>query len=117
VSEYVGFKVLGDLPRERFGQGLRDHLEPIVYRCTHLGLAASIAVDLAKHLGIVSAQVDGEDSVGRQKLRLLEPDEVADRACAIAQALVHGFNQREWLLHVPDPVPRKKDEKEKELED
>lgn len=48
---------------------------------------ATVATELVSHLAIVAAMPDGEDSKGRQKLRLLTPKEVAKRAFEIASEL------------------------------
>jgi|SRR6185312_15013219 len=109
----VDFKVL-DLPRASFGGGFRDHVEPALYRTAQLCTSAQIAVEIAKQLGIVACIQDGEDSTGRQKLRLLSPEEVADRAASIAHNLWCEFKRREWLVAVPEPRLREKAEERAE---
>lgn len=64
---------------------------------------AQLAGELARHLALVAGQADGEDSAGRQKIRLLSPDEVATRALEIAEALWAGFEKREWMISMPSP--------------
>lgn len=64
---------------------------------------AAFAMHLAEKLGLVAGEVDGEDSAGRQKLRLLTSGEVAQRACAIAADTWEQFRKRGWLLDVPVP--------------
>ena len=51
-------------------------------------LQAKIAEDLLRHLAIATAVEDGEDSAGRQKFRLMTPEEVSTRAFAIAEKTV-----------------------------
>lgn len=51
-------------------------------------LRVKIALDILRGNAIHSAQPDGTDTSGRQKLRVLEPREVAQRALAIASHLV-----------------------------
>jgi len=70
-----------------------------------LGFRAELARDIAVRLALVAAMPDGEDSSGRQKFRMMEPDEVADRACAIADQLVGEFERREWMIDLPAPKP------------
>lgn len=71
--------------------------------CVNAELPARIAMDLAKHLSMVAATPDGEDTAGRQKLRLLSPEEVGARACEIARELVNQFEERGWLTQLPEP--------------
>ena len=47
----------------------------------------TVATELVSHLAIVAAMPDGEDSAGRQQLRLMSPKEVARRAVDIAEEL------------------------------
>lgn len=63
---------------------------------------AKIAIDLMVRWGEVAAVEDGEDTAGRQKLRLLSPEEVAVRACKTAACAVAEFRARGWMVEVPD---------------
>ena len=70
------------------------------------GVRAQYAMDLAKHIGIAFAAPDGEDSSGRQKMKVLTPDEVARRACEISDSIFAIFDSRGWILDLPhDAVP------------
>jgi len=64
-------------------------------------MRAHFAMKLMEHLAISAAEADGEDTAGRQKLRLLTPVEVATRACNIAAAAYQQFEDRDWLLTAP----------------
>lgn len=64
-------------------------------------LEARIAITLAEKFGIITAQPDGEDSAGRQKLCLLPPSEVAARACAVAEKLTSEIRSRNWMVTCP----------------
>lgn len=75
---------------------------------------AELAMRLADHLAIVAAEPDGEDSAGRQKLRMLAPDDCAARACDIASAMWLQFEMRGWLQELPEPKPQKFDRKSKD---
>lgn len=108
----VDIKVL-DLPRQRFGDGLRDHVPPVVVRTQELAGPAKVAVEMATHWGMIAGTPDGEDSAGRQKLRLLSPDELSNRACQTAQALWMRFERLGWLVAIPEPRLRQEEEKEK----
>jgi hypothetical protein len=69
------------------------------------------ALHLMTHLAIAAAIPDGEDTAGRQKLRLMTPQEVVDRACEISKLAFQQFQAREWTLKLPLPQPpKKKDE-------
>lgn len=107
----VDVKVL-DLPRDRYGDGLRDHVSPLIHRTFELPTVARLAASMAERWGMVAATPDGEDSAGRQKLRSLEPDELAERACLTAQALWSRFESLGWLVPIPEPRLRKLEEKD-----
>lgn len=96
---------------EEYGQ------ERMIIEATHVfGTRAAIAKDLMEHIAMAMGQVDGEDSAGRQKLRLMRPDEVAKRACEIADHLVDEFESRGWMVFVPD-VERLTDEQRRAKRD
>jgi hypothetical protein len=65
------------------------------------GFEARIALALAERWGLVAAEVDGEDSAGRSKLRRLTPKELASHACEAAQELVSEFAARGWMIQLP----------------
>lgn len=109
----VDIKVI-DLSRERYGDGLRDHVYPMLYRTVETTTVAKMAIEMCSRWGMVAATPDGEDTAGRQRLRSLEPDELADKACRTAQALWMRFERLGWLVAIPDPRPRKVEDKQKE---
>jgi hypothetical protein len=80
----------------------RDDRDLVIHHLQQPDGRANLAAELGRHLALVAGQVDGEDSAGRQKCRLLTPDEVATRALDIAEAMWSGFEKRGWLLHLPD---------------
>lgn len=61
-------------------------------------LRFQIAAELLRQASIIGAIPDGEDSSGRQKLRLQTPDEIATRAIEIAAALVEKAEQCGWIF-------------------
>lgn len=69
---------------------------------------AAFAMDIMHHLAISTACPDGEDSAGRQKLKLLPPDGVAQRACEIADAAFREFEIRQWMIDTPLPSLKSK---------
>jgi hypothetical protein len=62
-----------------------------------------LAIQFAHHFGIISAKPDGEDSSGRSKLALLEPQEVASRSCDCAEKLWAEMKKRNMIIDVPLP--------------
>ena len=62
---------------------------------------ACLAIELMKHLAIILAEPDGEDSAGRQKLKMMPAETVAARACNIAEAAFRNFEARGWCLDAP----------------
>lgn len=65
--------------------------------------AATLAMEIATRCALIAAIPDGEDSAGRQKLRLPTADELAVRSCEIAAALFAQFQSREWIMDLPAP--------------
>jgi hypothetical protein len=65
---------------------------------------AKLASEIASRFALIAAIPEGEDSAGRQKLRLPTATELAARSCDIAAALWAEFEERDWLLDLPAPV-------------
>src|SRR5262252_4506659 len=81
---------------------------------------ARIALSLVERWGLVAADVDGEDTAGRSKLRRLTPHELTRDACETAAGLVAEFERRGWMVELPSPTEHmaaKKAEKEREKEE
>jgi hypothetical protein len=70
--------------------------------CVGLSEQAKMAFHLAEKLGMAAAKQDGEDSAGRQKLKLLTPEEVAERAISIVEHLWVAFQVKDWILPIPE---------------
>lgn len=89
----------------------RQYIERPTYKGTEIQVVertvpeaqAQYAMSLMKHFGIVAGTPDGEDSSGRQKLRLATPKEIVERACTIAELAFQEFENRDWLLDLPAP--------------
>jgi len=64
-------------------------------------IRARMAMDIAKHCSMMTATEDGEDSGGRQKIRLMTPWEVANRAVDIANFMYERFESLGWLAEAP----------------
>lgn len=65
---------------------------------------AVIAGQMLERWGMVSAIEDGEDSAGRQKLRLATPDELVARAFACAKLFMQKARDG-GLLHNAGEIP------------
>lgn len=63
---------------------------------------AQLAFDIIKQHAMVSAMPDGEDTSGRQKLRLPTPDEFVRRAFNIAETAFCEAMERGLLVKTPD---------------
>jgi len=93
------------------GEKFKMRNEVTIYQTEHAQFEARIATEFAQHYGMIAAIQDGEDSAGRQKLRLLTPSEVAERSIDTARLLVEGFRKQGWMLQVPDLAEVNKDTK------
>lgn len=65
---------------------------------------ARFAAELLSRLAIITAETDGEDSAGRQKCRLMTPEECAQRAADISDAAFNEFEKRNWMIDIPEPT-------------
>ena len=62
---------------------------------------ARMAIDFVCRWGAVAGFPNGEDSAGRQKLRLMTPAELVARACSCADLLVGEAEKRGWATLLP----------------
>lgn len=96
--------------------------EPIIikrttYEGTHytahlpfvLNMQAELATKFVERWGMVMIEVDGEDSRGCQKVRLMSPEEIAHRACDTADLLLEEFINRKWIVEIPLPTYEKEE--------
>lgn len=65
-----------------------NEIETVPLCGVYLDLRAELALRFATHFAVVAGIPDGEDEAGRQKLRLLTPDEVVLRSFEIAEKFV-----------------------------
>ncbi len=70
----------------------------------HLSYESLLAERFATHFGLIAGERDGEDAAGRARLKTLDAEEVAARACDMAAALVAQFEQRGWI-EAPEGEP------------
>ena len=62
---------------------------------------AKIVLEIVERWGSVAAMPDGEDSAGRQKLRLATPEELTDRAFQCACLVMDGARKRGLVHAIP----------------
>ena len=74
----------------------------MVHETETLSLEAQFVCDMIRQLGIVACKSGGEDTSGRQKLALLTPTEVVDRALAISQYAFEKFRENGLVTNLPD---------------
>lgn len=91
------------LESRKFGENDRfAHLDYVkVWEREHPELEARMAVDMLVKWGMVAASPDGEDSAGRQKLRLATPEELVERAIQCADLLCAKMRERRWFHVAP----------------
>jgi hypothetical protein len=105
-------KALDGLHTDRFGDSIAGHSKPIIHKVYEPYTIAKVAIEMVEKWGPVAAVPDGEDSAGRQKLRMQTAAELAVRACETAAALWKEFEHRGWFFEMPLPIPRKEKESE-----
>lgn len=105
-------KTLEGLQANSYGDSIKGHVKPIVHKTHEPYTVARIAMSMAERWGMVAAMPDGEDSAGRQKLRVLTPEELANKACATAAALWKEFGERDWFYENPMPIAVSKKEED-----
>ncbi len=69
---------------------------------------AQLAANIAERWALVAAMPDGEDSAGRQKLRLPATEELVARSCDLAAGLWQEFEKRGWIMDLPEPKPKQR---------
>lgn len=67
-----------------------------------LNQEARLACALIEKWGMVTGQIDGEDTAGRALLRECSPSEVVNRACTIVNDAMVEFRKRGWVVIGPD---------------
>ncbi|MEE9316538.1 MAG: hypothetical protein V3U97_05455 [bacterium] len=63
---------------------------------------AELAIRFLEKWGMIAGKEDGEDSVGRSKIRLLTEEEIVERACKSSDLMCKEAEKRGWFLHI-DP--------------
>lgn len=94
---------MNDLPYIKQNSGPKWFQEAQLAPSLAMGATAELAYRLAERMALVAGMPDGEDAAGRQKLRMMTPDEVTTRSCEIASKMMAEFEARGWLLRLPEP--------------
>lgn len=84
---------------ERGGYGEN---EVVVYEDETLNTTARLAFVLIEKWGMISCEADGEDSAGRQKVRLSTPTELVTRAFAVAEKAFQTAREKGYVVQLPD---------------
>ena len=84
----------------------KDDAEVSINDTDYLGVKARIVVELVSRWGIVAAIPDGEDSAGRQRLRMMTPGELVDRSMDIADKMFGELELRDWMIQLPSNEAR-----------
>ena len=87
--------------RLRFDDYKNRRVELQVQEAEAAEMEARIACSLVEKWGLVSGVPDGEDTSGRQRIRLMSPEEVVDRAIVTSDLLVKAFRERGWMHKLP----------------
>ncbi len=77
--------------------------QPVLYSSEMPEPEATFAMQMLERWGMVAAMDDGEDSAGRQKIRVATPEELVWRACTVAEVAFAEFDRRGWMLKLPPP--------------
>lgn len=78
--------------------------EVTIYRTTAFDTKAEIALRMIERWGSVAAEPDGEDSTGRQQLKLQAPKDLVDRAVLTAELTMETFKNLGWLVEIKPPI-------------
>lgn len=99
-NQYVSF----DKPHSRAGVE--------IFMRKGADMRADLVQKILSSMSIALAKPDGEDSSGRTKYSVMNPVDVADRACQIAEYAFEEMQRRGWIYDIPlaDELPKKEDQ-------
>lgn len=78
-----------------------DRKSVVVHDDDILNGEAKLAITILGTIALAAAEPDGEDGMGRQKLKLLTPEAAARRACDLAEQMFTAFRGRGWIIKGP----------------
>lgn len=65
------------------------------------GVRAAFMEEFIGRWGMVAAIPDGEDTAGRQKLRMATPAELVDRATSVTELAFDVMKEKGWVIDGP----------------
>jgi hypothetical protein len=74
----------------------------MIFEKKRVDARAQVAVEFISKWGMVAAMPDGEDSAGRQKLRLATESELVMRAISTVGLLFSSLEDMGWVVDLPD---------------
>lgn len=74
-----------------------------IFRRETLNPEAEFAYHLLERWGMVTGVPDGEDRAGRQRIRMMTPVEMVDRATSTAAIFWEHINRMGWVQEIPSP--------------
>lgn len=63
---------------------------------------ARYAMAFIERWAMIAGEPDGEDTAGRQKTRRMTPEEISTHACECVKAAYKEFEDRGWIVGIPD---------------
>jgi hypothetical protein len=84
--------------------------EIVIHDEEHLTTEARVAISLVEKWGMIYANIEGEDSSGRQKFETASVSEVVKRACDMTESLFDEMRKRNWVPIMPNPFESKEQE-------
>ena len=88
----------------------RGRPDQVLTELLQFDVEGKIVIDLITRWGMVAAIPDGEDSSGRQKLRLMTPEELVERAVSTAHIFVEQAKRESLAIELPEPEPLQDEE-------
>ena len=85
----------------RVGEYLERKPEIKAWETELPNVEARLALALIEKWGMVAGEADGEDTAGRQKIRLQSPEELVERACKTAQLAFARLRKEGWISVSP----------------
>jgi hypothetical protein len=88
----------------------RGRPDQVLTELLQFDVEGKIVIDLITRWGMVAAMPDGEDSAGRQKLRLMTPEELVERAVESARLFVKVAKDESLCIMLDEPPPLQDEE-------
>ena len=82
-------------------RGYKNFPERKILELEYPEMEARIALAMLERWGMICAEIDGEDSAGRQKARLMSPEELTTRAFTCAALAMKTMRDGGLLIRLP----------------